>query len=205
MNKYHIGIRFRGFAKGFFKDQKLEIHNDDLKYVPHATLLRPFYTTNENKLIEEFNNTLSKIKAPIKYTISEFEHFNNNKKIIFGKIEKNIEIERIIYSLEDNLKDCTKFIYTRMGDGKINLHTAISEEENISSMNKLEHSVLPIDQYLLRIYLLKNKLILREYDFYLNQSLIRKEAKSKRIFQKTIYKFKKQTGLIPTSDGFIKP
>ena len=201
MDLYHIGIRLRGFSKSFFKIQKAKTDNREEKYVPHITLLRPFYTSDENKLIDIFNKTLSQYNEPILFKITDFNYFDNQKKIIHGTIEKNQEIENIIHSLEGNLEKTIRFKHPKAGK-EINLHTTISEEDNLSIMKELYNKILPIDQYLLRTYLLKNKLILREYDFYLNQSLTREEAKDKEIFRETIESFKTKTGLMPTPKEF---
>lgn len=203
MDKYHIGIRLRGFSKSFFKVQKAKINNNDMKYVPHTTLLRPFYTTNENELIKIFTNTLSQYTNPISFQIININYFNNNKYIIKAEIKKNPKIENIIHSLEGNLEKIINFKHPKI-ENRINLHTTISKEENLSIMQNLDQSILPIDQYLLRIYLLKNKKILREYDFYLNKSLERNDAINKELFKETINQFQKQTGLTPSHIGFIK-
>jgi 2'-5' RNA ligase len=211
MDSFHIGIRLRGFSKSFFKIQKAKSNNNNnnIKYVPHITLLRPFYTTDENQLIENFNNTLSQYKDPIKFQITDFDYFDNDKKIIHGKIKQNHEIEKMIDSLESNLEKIIQFKHPKIGN-KINLHTTISEEPDLSIIKYLDNMILPIDQYLLRVYLLKHhentkqKLILREYDFYLNRSLTREEAKDKELFKETINQFTKKTGLIPTYKGFTK-
>lgn len=206
MNKYHIGIRLKGFSKSFFKIQKDKTNNNESNYVPHITLLRPFYTENERELIEIFNKTLSQYEDPIKFTIKKINYFNNDKKIIKAEIEKNPEIENIIHSLESNLEKIIYFASEKQGN-EINLHTTISEDNNLLLLDKLDHEILPIEQYLLRIYLLKHyenkKLILREYDLYLKKSLIREEALNKELFKETIKEFTKRTGLIPTLNGFI--
>lgn len=203
MDSYHIGTRLRGFSKSFLKVQKAKTNNKEIKYVPHITFLRPFYTTNENQLIETFNQTLSKYEEPIKFQITKFNYFNNDKKIVHTTIQQNSEIENIIHSLENNLEKIIQFKHKKIED-KINLHTTISEEKDTSIMKKLDEIILPIDQYLLRVYLLKNKLILREYDFYLNQSLTREDAINKELFKETIKEFQSKTGLKASPNGFIK-
>lgn len=210
MDKYHVGIRLRGFSKSFFKVQKAKSEQNDEKYVPHITLLRPFYANNEKELIEVFYQTLNQYKDPIKFNITDFGYFDNSKKIIKGEIDYNPQIENIIHSLENNLEKIIKFENEKPED-KINLHVTISEQNDLSIMKYLDNQILPIEQYLLRIYLLKHnqnpkqKLILNEYDFYLeNHLLSREEAKDKELFRQTIKNFQMQTGLKSSSKGFIQ-
>lgn len=205
-SKYHIGIRFRGFAKSFLKIENAKTNDNNPHYVPHMTLLRPFYATNEKELINAFNDTLKQYTEPIKFTLTDINYFNNEQKVIKAEIKRNPEIEGIIHNLEGGLENIIRFQHEKIGE-EINLHSTISIEDDLTVLPKLDHSILPIDQYMLRIYLLKHtdpKQILKEYDFYLGRSLKREEAISKDLFKDTIAAFTAKTGLKPTPNGFVQ-
>jgi 2'-5' RNA ligase len=191
MDNYNIGIRLRGFSKRFFREEKEKINNDEGKYVPHITILRPFCTNNESELIKIFEQTLVKYEDPIQFQITDFDYFNNDKKILYGRIKDSGELREIRNGLNNSLEEIINFKHPKIGND-YNPHVTISIEENENSLDKLDKEDLPINQYLLRICLLKNKLVLREYDFYLKKSLARDEAKDDKIFKDTIKKLHKK-------------
>ena len=73
MTHYLIEFRFQGKAKSRLKkliwevDKRCRIGNAKKKRpIPHITLVAPFQTRNERKLINDFNNNLSISGSSIK-------------------------------------------------------------------------------------------------------------------------------------------
>ena len=198
MDKYEIGTRLTGYPKDYITSLTCRInHKYELmqgkKFVPHLTFLRPFETRDEQNLIETFNEVLCEFNSPISYSLDGFNIFKNQNKVVYANIEKNFEIEGIINSLEESLQENISFIHPKIflpGEEKTNLHCAIASRD----VNEYYSDILqyldrqdfePLEQPLYRVYLLRNKLILREYDFALRRSLRRWEAKDPILFEDT--------------------
>ncbi|MDP2629066.1 MAG: 2'-5' RNA ligase family protein [Nanoarchaeota archaeon] len=207
MDKYHIGTRARGFVKEYLREIKNDVDKEQTqkKYVPHMTLIRPFTTKNETRLIETFENFCSQQKELIPFTIEDFDAFYNPERIFYVKIRENQKLVDFINSLETSLIGKIKYIQKEIKeDNGRTLHLTISQGIPDFKVFRKLNKQLPIDQYLLRVYLLKNKLILREYDFPLERMLTRDEAKNDFLFKETINAFTEKTGLVPSQDGFIR-
>ena len=119
----------------------------------------------------------------------------------------------MIYSLENSLSELIDYKYKKIllpeDENYLNLHTTILNHHINHLTPRITEYLkqIPfnkIEQALLRVYLLKDKKILREYDFFLEKSLKRFEAKNSFIFKETIKKFKEKTKLKPTKKGFKK-
>jgi 2'-5' RNA ligase len=214
--KYEIGTRLRGFAKNHIRNLNEKLSEDfnmkkEEKIIPHLTFLRPFYTQNEEQLISNFNQTLQKQKDPIYFTINNFGIFRNEQKTFYANIKQNPQIENLIGRLENSLEGIITYRDQKISlpeeENSINLHSTILKipdyllPRTIEYINK--NPLKKIEQGLLRVYLLKDKKILREYDFFLEKSLERNEAKDKEIFQRTMEQFKTKTNLIPSPEGFL--
>jgi 2'-5' RNA ligase len=216
---YHVGIRLHGYAKDFIKALTCEISknfnlgNLEKRIVPHMTLIRPFTTENEIELVDSFEETLSAYKNPLFYTLKGFDVFENNEKVIYSRVEKNPEIEKIISGLEksfgNNIHYANEKINLPSDENEINLHCSIIDKnanayldyiKNFVSQQKFPEQVQPV----FRIYLLKNNFILREYDFYLKKSLERFDAINPFVFKETLSKFREKTDM-DFSDGVLLP
>ncbi len=218
MDKYEIGTRLRGYPKEYLKDLALESHKIVLRdpegdTVPHLTFLRPFYTSNEEKLINKFEKILSSYTEPILLKLNGFGIFDNEKKVIYGNLQKNEKINQMITTLEKGLEGLIKFkdkkIQLPEEKNRINLHSTIirnlSEKEYIKVKNFIDIQKFdPITQPLFRTYLLKNNHILREFDFYLNENLERVDAKKALLFRKTAREFENKTGLCLSYDFTVR-
>lgn len=215
--KYHIGIRLRGYPKDYIKSLtcKLGLNFGIEEYqtqqiVPHITLLRPFYASNEQTLIDTFQQTLSKIKESIFFKINGFGIFKNEIPIFYASIEPNKAIEKIAIELNKNLENQIKYKFpqaTLPGEENIlKLHSSILTKGTKDLGNKIEillnsQTFFPVTQPLLRVYLLKThedkkNLILREYDFYLERSLTRLEAIDPFLFKETKKAFTSKTNFV---------
>lgn len=221
MPTYEIGTRLRGFSKDHFKNlaksKENSEENDYLnkKYVPHITFLRPFYikeNSEESELISRFGDFCEKDGGLYRFQITNLNYFPNKQKVIYGKISPENEITEFSENLEKQIYDMIKYKHEKIknpGDPSMTPHVAIfknRENENFKqALRELQKSIdLPIDQFLIRTYLLKDKQILREYDFCLERSLKRDETMDPATFRKTIDSFTSKTGLKPSPNGFVR-
>jgi 2'-5' RNA ligase len=211
MDKYHIGTRLRGEPKDYIKSMILQTSrryaNPEIykKIVPHMTFIRPFTTSDEKELIGRFNNTLSNFtEVPIFYKIIGLDLFEEPERILYASVLPNKGINNIIKNLEDNLEDKIEYLYEKASSPKdkdeINLHFTIAKNipknHFLKIRNYLNSRVFaPMELPLQRVYLLKNDLILREYDFALKKNFDRWNALDPLIFkEKTIPAFRKWSG-----------
>lgn len=199
-DSYHIGIRLRDFPKDYIKHLTCKLaltfgidESYESQIVPHITLLRPFNAKNENKLIRLFGDFLSHEQPPINYKIEGFEVFDNEPPVFYAKISKNLRLEKIIKNLETSLSKEIEYTSQKIslpGEKETNLHVTILSKGTKQLGGRIkdilgDEPFSPIEQLVSRIYLLKNKSILREYDFYLRKSLTRFEAIDPFIFSET--------------------
>jgi len=218
MDKYEIGTRLKGYSKNYLKALTCEISKKfnatdlEKKIVPHLTFLRPFKTENEPELIGLFEEILSQYKESINYSLEGFGAFKNKEKVFYGKIGSNPQIEDMINNLENSLEENINFIHPQVrlpeDKNKINLHCSIissgvkeyySEISDFLDKQNFKEIVNP----LLRVYLLKNDFILREFDFYLNLNLERFDAINPFIYRETEKAFEDKTGHKITKEGII--
>ncbi len=222
--KYQIGTRLRNYSKKYIKtltcdlvDQYKVSEYATERIVPHITFLRPFHLRNgqedEEELISIFNNILSSQPKPIFFGLNGFGIFRNQTPVFYAQVPKNPAIERMVRELDGNLSGIIDYKHPKItlpGEDEINLHVAVlskgtrdivADIEDLLSSRPFPQMTLP----LLRVYLLKGESILREHDFYLNQSLNRAQATSPLLFdEKTLPAFENFTGRKLDSKGAIK-
>lgn len=211
MDKYHIGTRLRGDAKDYIKSLALQTsrrytNSENWKrIVPHMTWIRPFTTSNERGLVNEFDKTLSKFtNAPLFYKIIGFDFFEKPESVFYAGVLSNENLTNIIKTLENNLEDKIEYLSEKVSSSEykdeMNLHFTISkdipESHFVKIKNYLKSRIFqPIELPLYRTYLLKNNKILREYDFALKKNMDRWDALDPLIFkEQTIPAFRKWSG-----------
>jgi hypothetical protein len=211
MDKYHIGTRLRGDAKDYINSLALQTSRKYInpenyrKIVPHMTWMRPFTTSDEKSLINDFGKTLSNFtEIPTFYKIIGLDLFEEPEKVLYAGVLPNKNIMNMIRTLEDNLEDKIEYFSEKASSPKdkneMNLHFTISKDipkkHSIRIRNYLESRIFqPMELPLYRAYLLKNGLILKEYDFALKKNLDRWDAKDPFVFkEQTIPAFRKWSG-----------
>jgi len=221
MDRYHIGIRLKGYARDYFKaltcaiSKKFDLDAlSEKRIVPHVTLLRPFTTNNESGLITSFGEVLSNYTNPIFYNLNGFGVFDNEEKVIYAKLDKNSDLEDIALDLESGLSNKIKFLVDKIKlpseEDRLNLHCSIASKGINKYFNEIEHFIegqnFPKTTCpLLRIYLLKNNFILREFDFYLKKNLERWDAINPFVFYETVENFKTATNIRISNEGILLP
>lgn len=220
MANYEIGTRLKGYSRDYLKaltceiSKKFDMGNLTKRIVPHLTFLRPFATNSEQELIEVFEEILSKYNEPINYTLEGFGTFENEEKVVYGKIKSNFQIENIINDLEKSLEKNIRFLNSRIRlpqeKNKINLHSSIISKGANKYFSEIKdflkkQNFREMTHALLRVYLLRDKIILREFDFYLNENLERWDAINPFVFQETKKAFTKKTNLKITEEGLLLP
>jgi len=185
MTHYLIEFRFFGAAKYEFKRLIREVNRifrvRSHRPVPHISLAGPFYTRDEKRLISDFEELCA--KQPIMtFDVNGFGTFEENR-VVYIKIEpdKNLDIFR--WELSKRLGDyCNLRPYDR--EREFSFHSTVAMklgQDKFSNVKKyIETKPEPkFAHCVMRVTLIKNSKILREYDFFLRRSLSRWEAKNR--------------------------
>lgn len=201
MPHYLIEFRFHGHAKKYLKRQIFEVarrfHVRGItrkRPVPHITLAGPFETRDIKRVIRDVESVAKNYNL-VNFKLKGFRYFNNPEgKVIYVDIEPSKELEELRWELASRLM---KYAELKEGDKnkKFAFHATIAFKDIDRKFSDiwryLKSKEIPnINQYLLRMTILRNGKILYEFDIMLKRILNRREALSKRIWKKTILRFK---------------
>lgn len=192
MVHYLIEFRFHGKAKYKIKNLigvvNKKFRTKIKRVVPHITLVGPFYTRDENKLIKYFNRLCSK-KPLMGFVVGGFYTFEDNRVVFLG-VDPSNELNEFRWELSRTLQPFCKlgvFDYER----KFKFHITVVMKESDDKFSKIKDYIertpdLNFKHVVVRATLLKGGIILREYDFLLQRPLTRNLAKNKKIYSQTM-------------------
>lgn len=205
MGHYLIEFRFSGSAKRYVKELIFEISRKfkvrgitRKRVVPHLTLICPFrlkswiwpfsifLNSNGRRLIKEFNDVVGHYGL-MTFKIKNFGNFPENN-VLFVNIDPSKELCDMQRELANKLKPfckLSKFDFDFKPHATIAFKDVGKKFNSIWGYIKNKHPP-HINQYLIRVTLIKNHFILCEYDFLQKRMLSRAEAKNKLIFKRTI-------------------
>lgn len=201
---YLIEVRFHGYAKKYTKNLIYDVARKfnvkgvtRKKAVPHITLFGPFQTREEKKLINEVISVGQQYDL-IPFKIKGFDFFDNKKgKVIYLDIDPSEKLKSLRRELAYKL---FKISSTKPfeKDPDFAFHATIAFKDIDHKFDKIwnyiKHKQEPnINQHLLRITILKNGLILYEYDLMQKKLLNRHQALNKLYYKKTIELLKQKT------------
>ena len=118
-------------------------------------------------------------------------------------VKKNNQLLKLADDLENEINQISNLTYSY---GQKNLHVTIKsiEYNNLKKiLNSMPSQSEKIDQYMLRVSIIKNKKFFAEYDFTTKSILSRKESLDKDKWKETANQFSKDTNLYPSPEGFI--
>jgi 2'-5' RNA ligase len=206
MTHYLIEFRFQGTAKKEIKRLIWEVNiifhiRPKQRPVPHITIVATFFTRDQNRLVRDFNDICNKNQL-IKFNINGYGCFNGSK-VVYVKIEPSKEMIKFRKDLINQLKGYCKLsstdVFSFLGIIKIikkySPHATIAMKLNKSRFQKVKDYVNrkeePSREYVLaRATLIKDRIILCEYDFLLRRLLNRSQAKSKEVYFETLEKIR---------------
>ena len=192
MVHYLIEFRFHGKVKYEIKRLVYEINRRfRLGYkraIPHITLVGPFYTNDERRLIGDFNRLCT--KSPLmNFEVDGFSAFEDNK-VIFLDVNPSKELDEFRWNLSQILRpycQLRQFDYERDFAFHATIAMKLPEDKFLSLRDYIkEKPKLNFKHVMVRATLLKGSFILREYDFLLRRPLVRRLAKDKRVYSQTL-------------------
>lgn len=199
MTYYFIEFRFQGKAKYEMKKMIYEIdrrfhlkHTNKKRPIPHVTILAPFHTSRQKRLVGDFENICKKHPL-MKFKIDGYGCFDNSK-VIYINIKASKEL---VQFRRDLVRQFKKYSALKSYDNDDNYkpHATLAMKLNNIQFNQIKKYMLRkkgVSKYhsMIRATLIKGNKILYEYDFLLGRLLNRREAKSKILYSKTINKLK---------------
>lgn len=197
--QYIIEFRFQGKAKYEMKkiiydlDRRFNLrHTIKKRPIPHVTIVAPFYTKNQKRLVNDFNN-ICKILPLINFKIGGYGSFDKSK-VIYINIIPSKELIQFRKDLIHQIKN-----YSALEDYDqeefYKPHATLAMKLSNEQFRDLKRDVLKKDRVhknysMVRATLIKGNKILYEYDFLLRKLLNRKQSKNKIIYSKTLSKLK---------------
>ncbi len=201
---YLLEFRLSGTARNYVKDIAFDVSRKfgvkgvtRNRVVPHVTLIGPIQTNHEQRLVHEVIETCMKYDlTTIKF--SGFTSFGNwllRNRVLAIKIEPSSELELLRIELIAKLSLFCQL--SKFDTRKWKPHATIAFKDIDKKFGQikafLENISCPeIQHYVLRITLLKNARILREYDFLQHRTLNRDEALNRAVKKMTIMLLKQR-------------
>ncbi len=197
-NHYLIEFRFFGKAKANIKSLIWDINRrfhirPRHRPVPHVSLVGPFSTKDEVRLINDFRSICER-QGIMNYQVVGFNTFEENK-VVYIDVEPDTKMDDFRYRLSQTLKpycNLTKYDFDRDFKFHGTIAMKLSPMKFKQVKNYINKKTKPrYKNVLLRVTLIKNRRILYEYDFLLKKMLNRWEAKNRTILSKTFNELKK--------------
>lgn len=177
MNPYLIEIRLVGRIKhDIINIVKCVNNRFDInmhKMVPHITMVGPFQTTDEQKLIKDFESVCKKTPF-INYKINGIDLFSKSG-VVYLDVAQNDELEKFRIAICDQLKAYCKLSFWDF-QTPFKFHATVATRVDgfvLHDVLKYINSCKPLiyDVPLLRATLLKHGRMLCEFDFQLGRKL----------------------------------
>jgi 2'-5' RNA ligase len=208
MADYTIEFRFHGYTNKYAERLIYEVARKfrikgitRKKAVPHITLFGPFTTSYEKRMISEVINIAEKYTL-VPFKVKGFNFVDNaTNKVIYLDTEPSEELKQLRFELSNRLRKITntKSSQDRKSKNKFHFHAPIAFkdidkkfDQVWSYLKEKEEMNIDINQYLLRITILKDERFLCEYDLLLKRRLNRIQALSKHIYRQTIDTLKEE-------------
>jgi len=193
---YLIEFRLTGYAKKYLKDLIFEVSRKfrvrgvtaRKNVVPHITLFGPFTTNNEKEMVSRVVSVVRKYFL-VSFKFQNFDYFKENH-VIFLNVKPSTELKDLRYEIAQSLLGICK-APNHAGNVDFRFHGTIAFKDIESKFNDiwryLKRKEDPnINQYLLRVTILKNSKILYEYDLMQKRLLNRRQSLSRHIWKRTV-------------------
>lgn len=192
---YLIEFRFSGYAKEAIKELKKNIarnYHVKSQKVPHITLVGPISTRDEKRLVKEVKDVCKHYEL-VKFKLDGFDSFED--RVIFVKIKPSEELEQLRLELYEKLKefcDVSEFD----SESNFTFHATLVKDMQRKFDRIWEYlktwKIPEMDQYVIRVTVIKNFRILAEYDLLQKKTLDHLKSLDRKTYHKTIEKLDKK-------------
>lgn len=183
---YHAEIWLRGYAK----DHIRSLEDTEEKSHPHITLARPFEISSSEILVKSKVEKMCAGVSPISFDLEGYGNFDGIHQYI--PVE-SLELLKFNNRLEHLLRHDVNFA-EKLNPYKI-LHATVNTKKEIPPQEQIE-------QFMLRLTMIKDKKIWFSYDFVTQQSFDREQSLNQPLWKRTISEFEEKYQLLPTRQGF---
>ena len=156
----------------------------DKRVIPHITLVGPFSTRDEKKLIEDFTRISTNQKEIPKYEVGGYGFFDDTK-VVFVNITPDANLKQFRYQLSMELSPyCSLRKYDLDSADEFKFHATLAMKFDWLTFQRIkwyfrgQESVI-YRHHPIRATLLRNSKILCEYDFIQHRMLSRAQALSR--------------------------
>ncbi len=193
MAHYLIEFRFqskriRAYLREMIYNLNRKFHVGRRKHIPHITLVGPFTTHDEKRLISDFGRLCSETPL-MKFKGKGFGIFESNR-VVFVNIVPNEILNEFRVNLSKTLKEyCRLPTHNKREEiDKFGYHSTLAMNLNPKEFMLIKKHIQdksPPDftQIVMRVTLLRNGKILREYDFLQRRLLNRKQALDRNLLR----------------------
>ncbi len=188
MTHYLIDIRLMGSVKDQIRNlsnhlqEKFNLGNK--RVIPHITLVGPFSTCNEKKLVEDFTRICMNQKEIPKYEVGSYGFFDDSK-VIYVTITPDENLKQFRYQLSQAISPyCSLRKYDLDSADEFRFHSTLAMKLDWLTFQRIkwyfrgQESVV-YRHHPIRATLLRNSKILCEYDFIQSRMLSRSQALSR--------------------------
>ena len=188
MNRYLIDIRLMGSVKEQISDLSNRLHEKfslgDKRIIPHISLVGPFSTDNEEKLLEDFTRICREQTLVPQYEIGGYGFFDTSR-VIFVKIEPDENLRQFRYRLSSALAPyCSLRAYDLDDADAFRFHSTLAMKLDWLTFQRIKwyfrnQESVRFRHHPIRVTLLRNSRLVCEYDFVQGRMLTRSQALSK--------------------------
>lgn len=193
---YLIEFRLSGYAKKYLKDLIFEVSRNfrvrgvtaRKNVVPHITLFGPFTTKKEKEMVRRVVSVVRKYYL-VPFKFQGFGNFKENH-VIFLNVKPSAMLKDLRYEIAQSLLSICS-AQSHDVNVAFRFHGTIAFKDIESKFNDIwrylkRREEPDINQYLLRVTILKNSKILYEYDLMQKRLLNRRQSLSKHIWNRTV-------------------
>jgi 2'-5' RNA ligase len=188
MNRYLIDIRLMGSVKQQISDLSNQLHEKfslgDKRIIPHISLVGPFSTDNEEKLLENFTRICREQTVIPQYEIGGYDFFDTSR-VIFVRIEPDENLRQFRYRLSQALApSCSLRAYDLDDADTFRFHSTLAMKLDWLTFQRIKwyfrgQKSVRFRHHPIRVTLLRNSRLVCEYDFVQERMLTRAQALSK--------------------------
>jgi hypothetical protein len=156
----------------------------DKRVIPHITLVGPFSTRDEEKLVEDFTGICRGQKQIPKYEVGGYGFFDD-KRVVFVSITPDETLKQFRYLLSRTISPyCSLRSYDQDSAEGFRFHSTLAMKLGWLTFQRIKWYVRDKETVIyrhhpIRVTLLRNSKIVCEYDFIQKRMLSRKQAMSK--------------------------
>jgi 2'-5' RNA ligase len=188
MTHYLIDIRLMGSVKRQIRNLSNHLAEKfnlgDKLVTPHITLVGPFSTNDEKKLVEDFTRICTNQKAIPKYEVGSYGFFDDSK-VVFVTITPDETLKQFRYQLSQVISPyCSLRNYDLDSADEFRFHSTLAMKLDWFTFQRIkwyfrgQESVI-YRHHPIRATLIRSSRILCEYDFIQERMLSRSQALSK--------------------------